>query len=705
MAGTQNQGRPKKSQDSQSGGRGRYQTGINHLYAESCEKINASTWAAADAMKAYPQMNVKTLRHKLNNGTFEQNLNETVKRGLGAADRVLAHLFALISKRGFPFSPNMVKSYLYRAALAVGWTPKNPDMRSFYRDFMERHKDILGATLARNGQLLSKVRALCMSPHSISQFKTNTVDPFLEANKEMTLEYVGAFDEWFLDVNALLQTGTVVVSTDWFASSGKGKNYVICPHERSPHITGVSGFTGKWRWPLLVIFPGDTEPDASWTSMLTPEERDYTFVATTAKGWITNKVKLDYLRNVFSHKDCPRPPQDEQGKFNFQGAIVCDGQFTNFQYECVKVMEENGYANLVLPGHHTSGLAQMDAQGGPIFCSKQAMTTHARAQMTGATTDTSRPVLVKLMVLGYIAGHSEAAIGRANAKTGWSERANPDRARGAAKSNVVYDPMKVIDKSKFKASAWKSTQHQEQDGDPGLDTPVPDRGRGKFVMGSELAAKRLAGSFLAQHMSPPLQRPAVKAKKRRKHQHPEGTLLTSEHLKEVEEAEAAAAEEKKRKKTERDMGRAQKKRQDQQEAERKHAARQAKLRADQERASSALADVDWDTTPADLTGVKTDDLKVALRVVSVSTTSLNAAEVKQLAQQNAVALRGINPPIPLLPPGDTEADPYVLPPPLSPLPGDGGGARSFIGPVRGPDLCGSASDSDSEPPSENGDDE
>ena len=61
----------------------------------------------------------------------------------------------------------------------------------------------------------------------------------------------------------------------------------------------------------------------------------------------------------------------------------------------------------------------------------------------------------------------------------------------------------------------------------------------------------------------------------------------SEHLKEVEETEAAAAVEKKRKKTERDMRRAQKKRQDQQEAERKHAARQAKLHADQDRASSA----------------------------------------------------------------------------------------------------------------------
>ena len=316
--------------------------------------------------------------------------------------------------------------------------------------------------------------------------------------------------------------------------------------------------------------------------------------------------------------------------------------------------------------------------------------------------------MVKLMVLGYIAGHSPAAIARANAATGWSERANPGRARGAAKSNVVYDPMKVIDKSKFKASAWKSAQHQEQDGDPGLDTPVPDRGRGKFEMGSELVAKRLAGSFLAQHMSPPLQKPAgVKAKKRRKHQHPEGTLLTSEHLKEVEETEAADAAEKKRKKTERDMRRAQKKRQDQQEAERKHAARQAKLRADQERASSALADVDWDTTPVDLKGVKTDDLKVALRVVSVSTTSLTAAAVKQLAQDNAVALRGISPPIPLLPPGDTEADPDLLPPPLSPLPGDGGGARSFIGPVRGLDLCGSdsGSGSDSGPASEDGDDE
>ena len=316
-----------------------------------------------------------------------------------------------------------------------------------------------------------------VSTATITAFVEDVVRPELAAIKEkygagLTLNDTGNSDEWWFDINKILQTIAAL------GPEGEESRQET-PGERSAHTTVLSGFRGvsstpeeraakrassssspaaagatplpepmpatledyitsragddnsylldemEFRWldtlsldiwnsvsfsilPVMVVFVGKTGPDPEWTRLCVS---DRMYCTTTHDGWMDDKAKLSWLEICIADDTNPYGERPQIPQF--------DGHWTIETLEYSITMELAKMTGLETPGHHTAALQQMDQRGGPIqHANRIARALLRRYARTGHVGNAE---IMRIIEMSITASHTPAVCTHATTKVGWYE--------------------------------------------------------------------------------------------------------------------------------------------------------------------------------------------------------------------------------------------------------------------------------------------
>ena len=332
-----------------------------------------------------------------------------------------------------------------------------------------------------------------MTEETITEFKRDVVDPMLAEPESggLSLNDVGNGDEWWFDLNKILQSKTV-------GPRGEEHRQEV-PGERSAHVTVFSGALGyessrmdrlaelgmapaevpaadslseraretlrrrptsldelkghdsdlisddEMAWldtlsldtwdsadfflyPVLVLFARSSGPNPDWTKHCKSEKM---LAGTTHDGWMDEASKLLWYEFTRAYPYSP---------FGNTGRRIIDQRDQHFSNETVKqslMQEQDNNVGVGTPGHHTAALQHMDQRGGPIQHANAFLRPLVRReQRSKGTIDESG--MMRIIEIAVAASHTPKIFSYASRRVGWGEDAS---------GKLCYDPMKTCDKT------------------------------------------------------------------------------------------------------------------------------------------------------------------------------------------------------------------------------------------------------------------
>ena len=424
-------------------------------------------------------------------------------------------------------------------------------LKAWYPAFLGRASRLWGVDLeAKLTQQQSAGRA-AVTEATINEFKSDVVDPLLAEPDSalLTLNHIGNGDEWWLDLNKLLQAVTV---------GPKGEEHrQETPSERSAHITIFSGAAGYESSPeeraaaragvpverdvnvigpslsesqraLLNSRPASldelqgndddllTDSETAWLEKLSLDTWDSPFFfvypvlvilarstgpddswtkhcksdkmlgITTSDGWMDEDSKLKWYRCA---KTFPHSPFARSERFIDQR----DQHYSNESIPQSVEQEADDNIGLATPGHHTAALQQMDQRGGPIQHANRILRTLVRREHRAKGT-LEIPRLFRLIEIAVAASHTPKIFSYAQRRVGWYEDGH---------GKLCYDPMATCDKSVL--TAYVPPPQAANAGVSGALQPASQA----FQLGTSAGpsegsmpgAYRKTNAFLAEHSS------------------------------------------------------------------------------------------------------------------------------------------------------------------------------------------------------------
>ena len=337
-----------------------------------------------------------------------------------------------------------------------------------------------------------------MTEATISEFKTDVVDPLLAEPESaaLSLNDVGNGDEWWFDINKLLQSKTIGVRGE--------EHRQEVPSERSPHITvfsGAAGYESSWaerRGTCVAAMPpaatGDepigpttsetartalasrptslddlkghdsdmlSEQEIAWLDTLSLDtwdsydfylypvmvilsrtggpNTDWTKHCKSKKmlGYTTHDGWMDEAAKLKWYEAAREFPFSPFGDVNRRFIDQRDQHYSNDSIEQSLAQERDNNVGLGTPGHHTAALQHMDQRGGPIqHCIRILKPLMRREQR--ANGQVTIPRMFRLIEIAVAASHTPNIFSYAARRVGWHEDAS---------GKLAYDPMKTCDKS------------------------------------------------------------------------------------------------------------------------------------------------------------------------------------------------------------------------------------------------------------------
>lgn len=241
--------------------------------------------------------------------------------------------------------------------------------------------------------------------------------------KELDLEHIGNWDEWFLDLTQFGVKGKVlVIQTE--------RSQILIPFERSPHISVITGFMGGKALPTAVLLPRKSvQPHHA--EHLDRDGQTAVYCTSEASGWVCKRTKEDIFNKWVED------PTNIIGQE--PTLMMCDGHDTNVvNLPLLLAMRAAKVEGVVTPAHHTTVLQAADASRGPIATIKtHALSLIERHFLSGGGVTHISAAQIAWVVQEAVKMTPVEVYSTALKKTGWI-------TKGGSTAVVKYEPLCVI---------------------------------------------------------------------------------------------------------------------------------------------------------------------------------------------------------------------------------------------------------------------
>jgi hypothetical protein len=394
--------------------------------------------------------------------------------------------------------------------MKVGALVAKSNLDAWFQGFMRRC-DQKGITITKGETQQQSSGRAGVSVETITNFVMEVARPELAAIKKengsaLTLNDTGNSDEWWFDINKILQTSAAL-------GPATEERRSEVPGERSAHTTVLSAFRGVDSTPeqRAAKRAASSSSSSSSTLPLPPpplvpvepmprtlkeyitaksgddssyvvDEMEYHWLETLSLDtWNSEHFSILPVMVIFVGKSGADPEwtrlcrsdrmlcttthdgwMDDKSKLAWLNVCIEDGtnpygerpQLSNFDghwsnetIEYSARMEEAQVTGLETPGHHTAALQQMDQRGGPIQhanrVARALLRRYARAGPVG------NAEIMRIIEMSVAASHTPAVCTFATTKVGWHEDDDGE---------LSYDPIGTID-----ASVMKNMIKEEKD--------------------------------------------------------------------------------------------------------------------------------------------------------------------------------------------------------------------------------------------------
>jgi hypothetical protein len=213
----------------------------------ACQMMNDDDVTKAEVLARFTEISFSTLNTWWRTGKWRDKAEQGSRHLPDDAEAMLAAFCVENASIGNPVLKSVVKILAYELSNMIrGKYPRSEHMEGWLRGFLARNNELHIQYSAHDNtgppklmiknkpQSLSSHRAQSMTRTSVQGYQDKCIGPFLKLHPELTLDHIGGYDEFMIDVNRAITSGKVVTPP--------GLLYTKVPGERDEHMTALSGY-------------------------------------------------------------------------------------------------------------------------------------------------------------------------------------------------------------------------------------------------------------------------------------------------------------------------------------------------------------------------------------------------------------------------------------------------------------------------------